>query len=362
MNSCHSGTMAFEGLVTELKRLIKDRVSGSQAKESIESFGQERFLLDLRFVSSSRTFGSDVGKEYEAGKTVICDWIGHDLQVAVRMMPSTNDWVKELPKGEEFELWGYLFSYDTLYDRAIFGHALEGDPQEQPHSESEPISEQPQAVLPKKAPPLQPQEVIKREVRRTKRVKLPKQAKTRRASERKLYRKSSDAAAPGRDKRMFWGKPRNLKIVKRPGSSPKRVGHAVPSKKPLKRTLKSAPKADHRRSGQSGPPVDGPKFRVSNQANPVVPPNPAAIVRILQKKNAGGNAAISPLEYQTLKLAGLESIGTKPFGCSEASRRSIAILLLVISLPACVFSSGNTFGLVCLSCAIVLLLPDFLAK
>ena len=354
--------MAFEGLVTELKRLIKNRVSGSQAKESIESFANAMFLLELRFFSSSRTFGSKIGKEHEGGQTIVCGLKGHDLQVAVMMLSSSNDWVKDLAKEEEFELWGRLVSYDTLYDRAIFEHALEEDPKEQPYSVPEPISEQPQAVLPKKSSPPQPREVNKRDVRRRKRVKLPKKAKNRRASERKLYRKSSDVAAPGRDKRMFWGKPRNLKIVKRPGSSPKRVGHAVPSKKPLKRTLKSAPKADHRRSGQSGPPVDGPKFRVSNQANPVVPPNPAAIVRILQKKNAGGNAAISPLEYQTLKLAGLESIGTKPFGCSEASRRSIAILLLVISLPACVFSSGNTFGLVCLSCAIVLLLPDFLAK
>ncbi len=39
--------MAFEGLVTELKRLIKDRVPGSQAKESIESFGTTKFLLEF---------------------------------------------------------------------------------------------------------------------------------------------------------------------------------------------------------------------------------------------------------------------------------------------------------------------------
>ena len=59
--------MAFEGLVTELKRLIKDRVPGSQAKESIESFGTTKFLLELGFVSSSRTFGSDVAEEHENG-------------------------------------------------------------------------------------------------------------------------------------------------------------------------------------------------------------------------------------------------------------------------------------------------------
>ena len=90
--------MAFEGLVTELKRLIKDRVPGSQAKESIDSFGTTKFLLELGFVSSSRTFGSDVAEEHENGQTVICDLIGHDLQVAVRMRPSANDWVGGLSR------------------------------------------------------------------------------------------------------------------------------------------------------------------------------------------------------------------------------------------------------------------------
>ena len=347
--------MAFEGLVTELKRLIKNRVPGSQAKESIESFGREKFLLDLRFVSSSRTFGSKIGKEYEGGQTIVCCLRGHDLQVAVMMLSSSNDWVKDRAKEEEFELWGRLVSYDTLYDRAIFEHALESDPQEQPHSEPEPISEQPQAALPKKASPVQPQEVNKREVRRRKRVKLPKKAKNRKASERKLYRKSSDVAAPGRDKRMFWGKPRNLKIVKRPGSNPRGAGHAVPSKKPLKRTLKSTPKANHRRSGQSGPHVDAPKFRVTNQANP------AGLVRILQKRNAGGNASLTPEERQALQNSGLSGMESEGFENSKGCRRGIAMSLVVIAIPCCASSSLSTFfGCFCLIVAMAFVLPDFM--
>ena len=356
--------MAFEGLVTELKRLIKDRVPGSQAKESIESFGTTKFLLELGFVSSSRTFGSDVAEEHENGQTVICDLIGHDLQVAVRMRPSANDWVGGLSRGDPFQVTGCLVSYDTLYDRAIFGYAVEKEesPSTQSSVEAEPVPSPLSNPSPREVRPPEPKEAIKQAVRRTNPVKLPKKTRRRKPSDRKLYRKSSSVADPGREKRTFWGKPRNLKVVNRPNSTSKRRGHAVPSKRPLKRTLKSVPKANPRRRGPTGSPVDPAQFRVSHQPNPVVPPSPAEIVRILQKKSAVGNRALSPREYETLKLAGLENIGGNSVGCSEASRRSIAILLLMISLPACVFSSGNTFGFVCLSCAIVLLIPDFLAK
>ena len=355
--------MAFEGLVTELKRLIKDRVPGSQAKESIESFGTTKFLLELGFVSSSRTFGSDVAEEHENGQTVICDLIGHDLQVAVRMRPSANDWVGGLSRGDPFQVTGCLVSYDTLYDRAIFGYAVEREDSPRPTSvEAESVPSPMPKTLTRKVRPHEPKEVIRQAVRRPNPAKLPKKAGKRKPSDRKLYRKSSTAGDPGRDKRTFLGKPRNLKVVNRSGFKPKRGGHAVPSRKPLKRTLKSVSKANPRRREPTASPVAPPQSRVSNRNNPVIPQNPAEVVRVLQKKIAVGKRALSPREYETLKLAGLENIGGNPAGCSEISRRSIAILLLVISLPACVFSSGNTFGFVCLSCAIVLLIPDFLAK
>ena len=94
--------MAIVGLVTELKRLIRERVPGYKAKESVESFGEEVYSLDLRYVSSMRTFGSSMSKEYEDGQTVVCDWEGQDLKVAVMMMPSANDWVRERSKGEHY--------------------------------------------------------------------------------------------------------------------------------------------------------------------------------------------------------------------------------------------------------------------
>jgi hypothetical protein len=346
--------MAFEGLVTELKRLIKNRVSGSQAKESIESFANAMFLLELRFFSSSRTFGSKIGKEHEGGQTIVCGLKGHDLQVAVMMLSSSNDWVKDLAKEEEFELWGRLVSYDTLYDRAIFEHALEEDPKEQPYSVPEPISEQPQAVLPKKSSPPQPREVNKRDVRRRKRVKLPKKAKNRRASERKLYRKSSDVAAPGRDKRMFWGKPRKLKIVKRPGSSSKGVGHAVLSKKPLKRTLRSAPKANQRRSVHQAP-----QFRVSRAAvSPV--PNPAHIVRILQKKKEHGIMALTLQEKQALQRAGLGGAGKDSldgFHIGMGCLMAVGIVLVLLSMPFCASSGAKGFGTMCFWLGFAMCIP-----
>lgn len=353
--------MAFEGLVAELKRLIKDRVPGSQAKESIESYGREKYLLELRFVSSSRTFGSKIGKEYEGGQTIVGVLTEHDLEVAVMMLPSSNDWVKDRAKQEEFELWARLVSYDTLYDRAIFEHALAGDSQEQQHTESEPIFEQPQAVLPEKTS--QPHEVIKQELRRTKGAKLPKKAKSRKASERKLYRKSKDAAAPSRDKRMFWGKPRNLKVVKRPSSPSKKCGHAVPSKKPLKRTLKSSPKVNYRKGGQNRRPFEVPKFRVSNQPSSVVPPNPAEIVRVLRKRNTGGYATLNSDERKTLQNSGVSGMGAEGFESSKGCRRVIAVSLVLIAIPCCTSSSLSTFfGCFCLIVAMSFIFPDYIRE
>lgn len=345
--------MAFEGLVGELKRLIKDRVPGSQAKESIESYGREKYLLELRFVSSSRTFGSKTGKEYEGGQTIVCGLTEHDLEVAVMMLPSSNDWVKERAKQEEFELWARLVSYDTLYDRAIFEHALAGDSQEQQHTESEPIFEQPQAVLPEKTS--QPHEVIKQELRRTKRVKLPKKAKSRKASERKLYRKSKDAAAPSRDKRMFWGKPRNLKVVKRPGSRSKKCGHPIPSKKPLKRTLKSTPKVNHRRSGPRRPP-QAPKFRISRGT--VGPASdPAHLVRILQKKKERGIMALTSQEKQALQRAGLGEVISEEVKSTLGCLTTSSVILMFISIPCCISSAANDFGVMCFWLGILLFIP-----
>ena len=161
--------MAFEGLVTELKRLIKDRVPGSLAKESIESFGTTKFLLKLGFVSSSRTFGSDVAEEHENGQTVICDLIGHDLQVAVRMRPSANDWIEGLSRGDPFQVTGCLVSYDTLYDRAIFGYAVEREdgPSTQSSVEAESVPSPMPNPSPREVRPHEPKEAIKQAVRRT---------------------------------------------------------------------------------------------------------------------------------------------------------------------------------------------------
>lgn len=352
--------MAFDGLLTELKRLIKDRVPGSQAKESVESFGRGKYLLDLRFVSFSRTFGLNVGMDYEEGQTIICELEGHNLNVAIRMTPSSNDWVKALTKGDTFELWGCLLSYDTLYDRAIFGHAPQGDV-----SESESDLVEPSTVLPEQSlpPSPAPQEVIKREVRRTKHVKVPKKGKSRKASERKLYRKCKDAAAPSRDKRMFWGKPRNLKVVKRPSSRSKKCGHAVPSKKPLKRTLKSTPKVNHRRTGQNRPPFVAPKFRVSNHLNSMVASNPVEIVRVLRKRNAGGYATLNSDERKTLQNSGVSGMGAEGFESSKGCRRVIAVSLVLIAIPCCTSSSLSTFfGCFCLIVAMSFIFPDFIRE
>jgi hypothetical protein len=352
--------MAFEGLITELKRLIRERVPGSQAKESVESFDSAPFLLKARFVSSARTFGSRIAEEYKDGQTIVCEWEGHDLQVALMLLPSANDWGQGRTKGEKFELWARLLSYDTLYDRAIFGHALEEDADEQLPPEPELVPVQPEPELVEKIPTVQPQEVIKRAVRRTARVKLPKKARTRKVpKQRRLYGKSKDVASPKRNKKNFCFKPRKLKVTKRPSSNPKRVGHATPSRKPLKRTLKSVSKANPRRSIQSAQLVRAPKFRVSNRAVLVPPPNPAEIVRILQKKKSRGYRALTEEEHQILHRAGFGCAAEDEVEYSKGCRRLLAVFLFVIWLPCCFSSAATGFGIFCLVSGILLLLPDF---
>jgi hypothetical protein len=294
------------------------------------------------------------------GQTIVCDWEGQDLQVAVMMLPSANDWVQGRAKGEKFELWTRLLSYDTLYDRAIFGHALEEDADEQPPPESEPVSVQQEPELVEETPPVQPQEVIRRTVRRAARVKLPKKARTRKVpKQRRLYGKSKDVASPKRNKKNFCFKPRKLKVTKRPSSNPKRVGHAAPSRKPLKRTLKSVSKANPRRSIQSAQPVQAPKNRVS-RAVLVPPPNPAEIVRILQKKKSRGYTALTEEEHQILHRAGFGCAAEDEVEYSKGCRRLLAVFLFVIWLPCCLSSAATGFGIFCLVSGILLLLPDFL--
>ncbi len=347
--------MAFEGLITELKRLIRERVPGSQAKESVEAFDSAPFLLKVRFVSSSRTFGSRITEEHKDGQTMVCELDGHDLQVALMMLSSANDWVKERSKGAEFEVLVRLFSYDTLYDRAIFGQVAEGAA-EQPPPEAEPVSVQPELELVEETPPVQPQEIIRRAVRRTARVKLPKHAKTRKVSQRKLYRKSTTAAAPERDKRMFWGKPRKLKVIKKPAKGKKRTGHLAPARKPLKRTLrKSVPKAQVRKSRQ---------FRIFENPHGArgvsQPPNPAEVVEILKKRHQHGGMALSASERQTLQRAGLEQKNDTGFGVQTGCRWSLGMLLLLLSIP-CMFSSfAMGFGVVCLFLGTVLFVPEII--
>jgi len=353
--------MAIVGLVTELKRLIRERVPGYKAKESVESFREEVYSLDLRYVSSMRTFGSSMSKEYEDGQTVVCDWEGQDLKVAVMMMPSANDWVRERSKGDKFELSARLLSYDILYDRAIFGHALAEDEGEEEPSDPVPVPGQAQPA-PVKERPVQPQEVISRAVQRSDRIKLPKKAKTRKvAKERKLYGKSSQVASPRRNKQMFWGKPRKLKVVKRSEPSPKgkRVGHAAPSRKPLKRTLKTAPKAPNPRRNQQRP--QPPSLKILVSRGPVAPaPNPADIVRILQKKKERGLMSLTLQEKQALHRAGLGEAGKDSldgFNIGMGCLMAVGILLIFISIPFCGSSGASGFGIMCFWLGFAMCIP-----
>ena len=170
------------------------------------------------------------------------------------LFSSANDWVSGMEKGKAFDLRARLVSYDTLYERAIFGHARE-ETEEEVSAEAPPAAAEPEPVQ----PVAQPREVIRRAVRGDATTKRPRRLRNKKVSQRKTFRKSAHAMAPGAIK--VWGRPRKLKVSKRPSARKKSTGHPMPARKPLKKTRKAAV----------------PKFRVTAGplcATPVFSPGP----------------------------------------------------------------------------------------
>lgn len=119
--------MELINLIDELKRFISDRVTSSQAKESIKEFRDSAFLLSVVLQSSTRTFVSRISKSHEDGQTLVCELIGYDIEVAIMLFPKANEWVRALERGTKFKVLAKLISYDTLYNRAIFVQVIESE-------------------------------------------------------------------------------------------------------------------------------------------------------------------------------------------------------------------------------------------
>lgn len=119
--------MELNNLIDELKRLISDRVTSSQAKESIKEFGDSVYLLSVVLQSSTRTFVSRISKRHKDGQTLVCELIGYDIEVGIMLFPKANEWVRALERGAKFKVLAKLISYDTLYNRAIFVQVLESE-------------------------------------------------------------------------------------------------------------------------------------------------------------------------------------------------------------------------------------------
>ena len=322
--------MAFEGLITELKRFTRERVPGMKARQSIEALGGPIYDLELEFLSSSRTFGSIMTKEYEDGQTVVCMLKDHDLEVAVMLFSSANDWVRGMEKGKAFDLRARLVSYDTLYERAIFGHAQE-ETEEAVSAEAPPAAAEPEPVQPIE----QHREVIRRAVRGDATTKRPRRLRNKKVSQRKTFRKSAHAMAPGAIK--VWGRPRKLKVSKRPSARKKSTGHPMPARKPLKKTRKAAVPKFRVTAGPSAQPPSFPRNATGSQP----PPDPALVLRILRKGTEKGKGVLSSPELQILDQAGFGSaVSFPPKNESGSPRIFIGIFLILALVLVLLVDSG----------------------
>ena len=312
--------MAFEGLITELKRFTRERVPGTKARQSIEALGGPIYDLELEFLSSSRTFGSIMTKEYEDGQTVVCILKDHDLEVAVMLFSSANDWVRGMEKGKAFDLRARLVSYDTLYGRAIFGHAREETEEE--------VSAELRRQRPNPSPSARraTREVIRRAVRGDAATKRPRRLRNKKVSQRKTFRKSAHAMAPGAIK--VWGRPRKLKVSKRPSVRKKSTGHPMPARKPLKKTRKAAVPKFRVTAGPSAQPPSFPRTAPGSQP----PPDPALVLRILRKGRVQGKGVLSSPELQILDQAGFGSAVSFPPKNESGSPRIFIGIFLVLAL------------------------------
>ena len=113
--------MDADDLLGKLKSLKDDRLSTSEGASFVESCKGQEFLLDLDFLSSSKTFGKKFHERFESGSTLLCKISDADIEISALFAATENPMVEQLKRGEIISAKLSILEYDTLYRRAVFG-------------------------------------------------------------------------------------------------------------------------------------------------------------------------------------------------------------------------------------------------
>ncbi len=113
--------MDADDLLGKLKSLKDDRLRTSEVASFVESCKGQEFLLDLEFLSSSKTFGKKFHERFESGSTLLCKISDADIEISALFAATENPMVEQLKRGEIISAKLSILEYDTLYRRAVFG-------------------------------------------------------------------------------------------------------------------------------------------------------------------------------------------------------------------------------------------------
>ena len=116
--------MDKKDFIESIKLANENRGFSSEIESSLKIYKGLKMQFDLSFVSSTKTFGSQHGSNYEGGYSVTCKDLDSDFEIVVLFEASDNQKIESLSVGgkinEEIEYIGY----DNLYQKPIMGHSL----------------------------------------------------------------------------------------------------------------------------------------------------------------------------------------------------------------------------------------------
>ena len=100
------------------------RAMSSEIEASLSRFKELTMFFDLEFVSSTKTFGSQGGSEYNEGYGVICSVKDEGMEFQVLFGVDSNEMVESLNSGDKLKEKLRFISYDPLYQRPIMGQVF----------------------------------------------------------------------------------------------------------------------------------------------------------------------------------------------------------------------------------------------
>jgi len=127
-------------LTDSLKDIKENRRLSSESEAILAPFVGQSFSLAFRFLSASRSFTNRHDSRYSNGQTLVSKFTNEDLECSIIFPPDKNQWVEGLAEQEEFECDVIVLELDKLYQRVVFGHLFENNPEDEIGSEAEPLT------------------------------------------------------------------------------------------------------------------------------------------------------------------------------------------------------------------------------